>query len=394
MRPTRNRLPAVMAREVVALAVVALAALTAVAGGTARAEDTFKVGSAVGLTGYAAVNDRNWRDGLLLAAEQVNARGGILGRKVEVIVEDNRSQPQDAVVAYRKMLSSDQVQVFNSGCVSAGNMAAAAFVARAQVPMMLCSILPQRPEEQAWAFSFLPPPAFEMETRYAYLRDHTGVRKIGLLTDPTPYSQLMHGFALKLAPQFGLEVAADETYKPDDADANVQLGRMNAAGAGAVVKLGQGGSTVTVAKNIRQLGLDRMLLMASTDDNGIFKSASEALPDRFFFIDSAVQFGADHLPAGTDKATVDAFLKPWTERYGDRDTGQGSRGYDSLMIVAKAAAAANSVSGPALRDAIQAVGEYRGAGATYDFNAGQHVGITKNPYFVGRFVNGQATPVQ
>ena len=136
-------------------------------------------------------------------------------------------------------------------------MAAASFVARAQVPMMLCSILPQRPEEQAWAFSFLPPPTFEVEARYGHLRDHTKVRRIGLLTDPTPYSQLMKGFATRLAGQYGLEIVTDESYKPDDADVNVQLGRMKAAGAGAVVKIGQGGSTVTVAKNIRQLGLGR-----------------------------------------------------------------------------------------------------------------------------------------
>ncbi len=120
--------------------------------------------------------------------------------------------------------------------------------------MMLCSILPQRPEEQAWALSFLPPPALEVETRYACLRDHTGVREIGLLTDPTPYSQLTKTFATRLAPQYGLEITTDETYRPDDADVNVQLGRMKAAGAAAVIKLGQGGSTVTAAKNIAAPG--------------------------------------------------------------------------------------------------------------------------------------------
>lgn len=369
---------------------IATGAMLATGAGTAHAQDVFKVGAALGLTGYAAVGDRNWRDGLQLAADTLNAKGGILDHKVEVIVEDNRSQPQDAVVAYRKMLSSDQVNVFDSGCVSAGNMAAASFVSRAQVPMMLCSILPQRPEEQAWAFSFLPPPSFEMEARYAYLRDHTKIRKVGLLTDPTPYSQLMKGFATKLAAQYGLEIVADETYKQDDSDVNVQLGRMNAAGAGAVVKLGQGGSTVTVAKNIRQLGLDSMLLLASTDDSGIFKSASEVLGNRFFFIGSAVQFG-DNAPATVaDKTAIDAFLKPWVAKYGDRDTGQASRAFDSLMIVAKAATAAKSVAGPAIKTAVEQGGEYAGAGAIYDFSATQHVGITKNPYFVGQFTNGHA----
>ncbi len=114
----------------------------------ATAQEAFKIGSSVGLTGYAAVNDRAWRDSLLLAAEALNAKGGLLGKKVEVIVEDNRSEPQEAVVGYRKMLSNDEVNIFDSGCVSAGNAAAAGSVVRARVPMMLCSILPNRPEEQ------------------------------------------------------------------------------------------------------------------------------------------------------------------------------------------------------------------------------------------------------
>ncbi len=101
---------------------LAVAESTVMTAGAAGAEDAFKVGASVGLTGYAAVSDRNWRDGLRLVVEQLNAKSGILGHRVEVVVEDNRSHPQDAVVADRKMLSSDAVQVFASGCVSAGNM--------------------------------------------------------------------------------------------------------------------------------------------------------------------------------------------------------------------------------------------------------------------------------
>ena len=107
-----------------------------------------------------------------------------------------------------------------------------------------------------------------------------------------------------------------------------------------------------------------------------------------------MQFGERNLPADADRTVIDPFLKPWVERYGDRDTGQAARGYDTLMVVAKAATAANTTAGPALRDAVQALGEYRGAGATYDFSASQHVGITKNPYYMARFAGGQPTPVK
>ena len=68
-----------------------------------------------------------------------------MGRKIEVITEDNKSEPQEAVTVYRKMISSDKVDIFLSGCVSAGNFAGAPLTVRAQIPMVLCSILPQTP---------------------------------------------------------------------------------------------------------------------------------------------------------------------------------------------------------------------------------------------------------
>ena len=91
----------------------------------AYAQEPYKIGVSAGLTGYAATVDRAWRDGVEIAAAAVNAKGGVMGRKIQVVVEDNRSEPQEAVTVYRKMLSSDKVDVFVSGCVSAGNFAAA-----------------------------------------------------------------------------------------------------------------------------------------------------------------------------------------------------------------------------------------------------------------------------
>jgi ABC-type branched-subunit amino acid transport system substrate-binding protein len=364
-----------------AMAVVALS-------GEVRAAETFKIGSSVGLTGYAAVIDRAWRDGLAVAAEALNENGGILGRKIEIITEDNKSQPQDAVVGYRKMISSDQVNLFDSGCVSAGNFAAAGFVMQAKLPMYLCSILPQRTNEQEWAFSFLAPPKFEIEARYRYIKEKTNIRKVGLLYDPTPYALMMKGLGEQLAKDFGLEVVAQETYKPDDADMTVQLGRINAAGGGAIVKIGQGGSTVTAAKNIKQLGLDKMLLLSSNDDGSIFQQAGQVLGDRFFFVAPPVQL-PKQLKPGPAKDAVDAFLKYWKPKYPDRDPANGARAWDSIMVLAKAAEIAKSTDGKALRDATQKVPSYIGAYATFNFSEKQHVGITDNPFLIGKFANGE-----
>ena len=348
----------------------------------ASAQDTFKIGSSVGLTGYAAVNDRAWRDSLLLAVETLNAKGGLLGKKVELVVEDNRSEPQEAVVGYRKMLSNDEVNIFDSGCVSAGNAAAAGSVVRARVPMMLCSILPNRPEEQKWAFSVLPPPRFEVESRYQYLKEKTDIRKVGILHDPTPYAILTKDLGTKLAKDFGLEVVAVETYNPNDADLSVQIGKINGAGGGAIIKMGQGGSTVTAAKNIKQLGLDKILLLASLDDGETFLQAGEILGERFMFVAPGVQV-PESIPAGPARQAAEDFLKIWREKHGNRDANAPARAWDSMMLIAKAVEVAKSTEGPALRDALEKISGFQGAFAVFNFSPEQHVGITENPFAIG-----------
>jgi len=125
----------------------------------AGAQDVYKIGISAGLTGYAATVDRGWRDGVEIAAAALNAKGGIMGRKIEVVTEDNKSEPQEAVTVYRKMIS-DKADIFLSGCVSAGNFAGAPLTVRAQIPMVLCSILPQNADHVKWAFSTLPPAGF------------------------------------------------------------------------------------------------------------------------------------------------------------------------------------------------------------------------------------------
>jgi len=363
-----------------------------VAGTGAQAQDTYKIGISAGLTGYAATVDRAWRDGVQLAADAVNARGGVLGHKIEVIVEDNHSEPQEAVTAYRKMLSSDGAQVFVSGCVSAGNFAAAGLLMRAKVPMMLCSILPEQPDQLKWAFSTLPPAGFEVEKRLEYLKEKTQIRKIGVLHDPTPYATLQKNVAQKIASQYGIEVVDIEQYKQDDADLSVQISKMRSAGAGAILKIGLGGSTLTAAKNIKQLGAD-MLLLTSLEDLAVFTPVAEVLGDKFFFVASPSQvYGS--LSDSPLKAQIGKFLTPWQQKYGTRDPNWASRGWDGLMLTVAAIEKGKSFDGPAIRDAYETITGFQGTTGLYNFSPTVHQGITQNPFVLAIIVDGQIKVVQ
>lgn len=352
----------------------------------ASAEDTITIGSSLGLTGYGSITDGHWRDGLELAIAAVNAKGGVLGKKLKLVYEDNKSTPQQAVVVYRKMMSEDKVLAFDSGCISAGNFAAAPFVTKAKLPMFLCSILPRQPEEQKWAFSFLPPPKYEVDSRYEYLKTKTDIRKVGILGDPSPYGTLMRNIALADAKDFGLEVVANESYQQDDADFSVQVGHINALGAGAIIMIGQGNAVITTSNNIKQLGLNKMLLLGSINERELLIEAGKILGEQYLFPAPMIQIAIDDPSMIKDpksRAAAEAFLTPLKAKFGDKvDSSQTSRAWDSLLMMTQAMEAAKTTDGEKVRDAFEKIGPYAGAGATYNFTPDHHVGVDKNPYLI------------
>jgi len=290
------------------------------------------------------------------------------------------------------MISTDKADIFLSGCVSAGNFGGDPLTVRAQIPMVLCSILPQSAEHVKWAFSTLPPAGFEVSTRLAYLKEKAHVKKIGVLHDPSPYAVLQKNIAEKTAADYGLEIAGIEQYKQDDADLSVQISKMHAAGARAVLKIGLGGTTLTAAKNIKQLGLD-MLMLTSVEDLAVFRPVAEVLGDKFFFVASPSQI-YDALPEGALKAEMTKFLGPWKAKHGDRDPNWAARGWDGVMLTAKAIEQGKSFDGPQVREQLETITGFQGTTGVYNMSPTVHQGITVNPFLLATIINGQVKVVQ
>jgi ABC-type branched-subunit amino acid transport system substrate-binding protein len=369
-----------------------LAALCSAAIASPAAAD-YKVGAGVSLSGYLAFIDKAWTDAVNLAADEINKKGGVAGQKITVTAEDMRSEPVEMVTVVRKMITSERVNVLLNGCSSAGNAAAAPLVDRAKVPMLLCSILPPKPEDQKWAFSFLPLPVFEVEPRLAYLQKSTQVKQIGLLHDPTPYVALQKKAAEELAGKYGLEVVDAEQYQQSDADMTAYLTKMMAAGAQAVLKLGVGPTTITAAKAVKQLGLS-VPFLSGAEELQTARSSAEVLGTQYIFVAPRFQV-ADSLPQNDASAKAAAeFLKVWQAKYGDRDPTWAARGWDAMHVVAAAIKKANSTDGAKVRDAIESITGFQGASAEVDLSPANHNAIIKNPYFLSRFTDGKVRLMQ
>jgi branched-chain amino acid transport system substrate-binding protein len=357
----------------------------------AQSGEPIKIGMAGGMTGYLASIDRGWRDGVAVAIEKLNREGGVLGRKLELLVEDNRSEPQPTVTAVNKLIVSDKVAVILNGCSSAGNAAAAPVAMRGAVPLIICGIYPadMKPEEKRWIYSMFPPPPFEVLPRFEYLQKKTQLRKVGVLYDPTPYANLQKKIAESDAGKYGLTIVGVEQYKANDTDLSAQLSKLKAAGAEAIVKMGAGPSTITAAKNMRQLGL-RLPLLSSVEDLAVFKQAAEALGEDFFFVANPPQV-YEAVPEGPTRRAIKIFLEAWQAKHADRDPTWGGRGWDALHVAVEAMKAANSTEGAKLRDALEGVTAYSGTNGVYTFSAESHYGIRENPIVLAHIVGGKVT---
>lgn len=386
MRTLRNVLTTVLSSIVLASFGVGPAA--------AQGGEPIRIGVAGGISGYLASIDRGWRDGVLVAAEKVNREGGVNGRRLEILVEDMRSEPQPMVTAVNKLIVSDKVSVLLNGCSSAGNAAAAPVAARARVPMILCSIVAPdvKAEEARWLYSTLPPPLFEVVPRLEYLAKRTSIRKIGIVYDPTPYANLQKRLAEAEAPKMGFTIVGIEQYKVQDTDLSVQLSKLKAAGAEAILKMGAGPTTIAAAKNMRQLGM-KLPLMSSIEDLAVFRQAAEA-HEEFFFVANPPQIYEALPETAPTRAAIRAFLEYWQAKHGDRDPTWGGRGWDALHLAVEAMRKGGGADGAKIRDAVENLGAYNGTSAVYKFSTETRFGVRDNPIQLARIVGGKAIIVK
>ena len=381
MFPAMRTLPIALALAV---------ALITTSPGPARAQEQIKVGAIMSLTGYLAVLDNAITDGAQMAIERINASGGLLGKKMVMVVEDTKSQPSPAVTAFRKLTTQDNVLFFVNGCSTAASRAVEPAQAKAKMPSIVCTTLP--PTDQVghpWVFTTLPNVRFDIVERFTYLKER-GLTKVGMLQDTTPYGTLQRNVVEARAKEFNITVVGVEQYRPEDTDLTPHLTKLKAGGVEAVMQLGSGASTGIIAKAMDDLGMQVPFVAdLSVNATEVFKVAGAASNKVVFPAFPPNVF--DDLPdRDLRKAVNKDFVPLWRAKYGpDRDPTWGGRGWDSVMILAEGIKRANSLDGEKVRDALWGMKDFVGTCSLYTYEKGNHDGVRQSPFSMARMDNGR-----
>ena len=363
----------------IAAAVLGLAGL--VLSTMAAAQQPIRIGSFLSTTGPASFLGDPEIKTLKLYVEKLNGQGGVLGRKLELVVYDDGGDAGKANGFAKRLIEADKVDFIIGGTTTGTTMAAAPVIETAGIPFISLAggIVVIEPVRK-WVFKTPGTDRQSVERIFGDMMSHR-IAKVGLLSETSGLGQSSRQEALKLAPKYGITLVADETYAQKDTDMTPQLTRIrNAPGVQAVLVVGVGQGPAMATRNYDQLAMKLPLYhthgVAAKDFIELTGKASEGVR-----IASPALIVADDLPA-TDpqKAVLTAYRNEYQTRYGEEPATFGGYAFDALMIAAEAIKRAGGTDREKVRAALEETRGYVGTAGVFNLSPTDHMGLDRSSF--------------
>jgi len=355
------------------LAALGMAIAAALLAPLAAAQGTVKIGAILTTSGPAASLGEPQRKTLELLVDEVNARGGILNKKLQLIVYDDGADPQKATVFAKRLIEADGVDLILGPTASGPSLAIIPIVQQAGILNISLAgasaiIDPVRP----WVFKM--PASDSMAARSIYLdMRKRGVKKLAILHDTGAFGRASLEQFRKSASLYDITIVGVESYDPKDTDTSVQLTKMKSLEADAFLVLGISPAPALVTKNYRDLRLAPPL----------YHTHAVATPE-FLRLAGAAAEGI-RIPApplvlpGTDqgefRVVVERFAVPYQKRFEVAPTVFAGYAHDGFWLAMAALKAAGTTEKAAVRAAFERITDFKGVNGTYNFSAADHLGL-------------------
>ncbi|KQP22177.1 ABC transporter substrate-binding protein [Pseudorhodoferax sp. Leaf267] len=338
--------------------------------------EPIRIGSLLSVTGGLASVGLPEREGMLIAQKVLNARGGILGRPLEIVQEDDASSPDSAVSKVNALVFTHKVRAIVGPSGIAQTVAVGGITQNAQVPVLAFTGLGPPVERQRNCVFHLTP-AQELNARglLAYARDHK-LARLGVLHD-SGYGQVIWNSMKGLTREYGVEVVALEKFDIAATDVTTQAAKVKAARPDGVIVM----STASVPfRALRQVKLEAPMISVHGSSTYETVKAMGDAADNVIFPEFLI--AEDPLP------TQQEFVEAYRKEYGKLPKHFSAAAWDAVMALADAIRTAGvDASGEKLCAAMRR--PYVGAMAAYDFSAPDMGGLNLSSFNYARLSSGQ-----
>lgn len=325
--------------------------------------DEILIGEYGSLTGTTATFGQSTDNAIQMAFDEINAAGGLLGKKVKVLVEDDQSKPEEAATAVTKLINQNHVVAMLGEVSSSRSLAAAPICQANGVPMISPSSTNPRVTQVGdyiFRVCFIDPFQAEVGARIAW--ETLKLKKVAILSDVrNDYSVGLQTFFRQHFKQLGGEIVAEQSYSEGDSDFRAQLTQIKSANPEAIYVPGYYTEVATIARQARELGIAVPLIGGDGwDSPRLWEIGGEALNGCYF---------SNHYSVDDPAPAVQKFVTDYRKRYNQTPDALAALGYDAARILADAITRAGATSGDRIRDALAATKSFQGVTGQITINA-------------------------
>ncbi|HEV8642442.1 MAG TPA: ABC transporter substrate-binding protein [Methylomirabilota bacterium] len=375
----------------IALLVLAVGAALVTAG-AAQSPAPVKIGVIQPLSGPVAASGNYVRMGAEIGRDWINARGGVRGRKVELLIEDNKSDPKEAASAAEKLIVRDKVPAIMGAWGSSMTLAAMPKLEEYGVPMVVetSSAASITRRGNPWVFRISPPSEMEALGLERYV-DKLGVKRADFLAVNTDWGRGAITAFGEMLKKKGVAVGTAEFMDQAATDMSAQLTKIKGAGGDALFLTTSVEQITLVLKQAQEQRLQRKIITTggSSSPSQLVKQAGEAAEGTYHIL-----FFLPWFPeAMPDGKLAKAFVDEWAKRgHPFEGLTEGFRGHDGIATIAEALRLAGKDDPKAVRDALWKV-SITGLNGPIQFEkdgpAGKESGQSKPSIFVVQIKNGK-----
>lgn len=355
---------------------LAAGALTAVFAATAAlAGETLKIGSFLAASGPASFLGDPEKKTLELYVDRINARGGVLGMKIELLVYDTGLNAKQAVTFAKRLIEEDKVDVIIGGTTTGETMAVIKAV-DPQLPFVsLAGASVVVDPVKKWVFKTPHTDRMAVDKVFTDMKKR-GISKVGVIAGSGGFDKSCMKNAGQLAGAHGIELVANETYGSGDTDMTPQLTKIkNAPGLQGILFCGFGAPSSIVTKNYAQLGIEAPLYHNhGSCSKGFIKNAGDAAEG--VRLPCAALVVAEQLPANDIQKSVGmGYAEAYEAAYGEDVSTFGGHAFDALFLVVDAVIRAGSTDKAKVRDALEQTKEFIGTDGIFNMSPEDHMGL-------------------
>jgi branched-chain amino acid transport system substrate-binding protein len=356
------------------------------AAGLAIAADTIKIGVSGPFTGGSSSMGVSMRDGVRLAAQEINKAGGVLGKQIQLIERDDEAKNERGVQIAQELINKEQV-VATMGFINTGvALASQRFYQEAKIPVFnnvaTGSIVTQQFKAPEFPDNYIFRNAAHDSIQAPMIVEEAigrrGFKKVAILADSTNYGQLGRDDLEKALNAKGVKAVAVEKFNVKDVDMTAQLLKAKEAGAEVILTYAIGPELAQIANGMTKLGWKVPMIgswtlsMANFIDNAGPGGEGARMPQTFIQEPNTMK----------RKAFIDSYLKTFKPKNNRIDSPvSAAQGYDSVYLLTAAIKQAGTTEGPKVREALENLQtKVEGVVTTYEkpFTHDDHEAITAN----------------